>query len=41
MPIAEQVHAILFDGKDPRGAVLDLMTRAPAGEMDGLAEDGA
>ena len=36
MPIAEQVHAILFDGKDPRGAVLDLMNRAPTAEMDGL-----
>jgi glycerol-3-phosphate dehydrogenase (NAD(P)+) len=41
MPIAEQVHAVLFDGKDPREAVLDLMTRAPAGEMDGLSEDYA
>jgi glycerol-3-phosphate dehydrogenase (NAD(P)+) len=36
MPIAEQVHAILFEGKDPREAVFDLMTRAPAAEMDGL-----
>ncbi len=41
MPIAEQVHAVLFDNKNPREAVLDLMTRTPAGEMDGLAEDGA
>lgn len=39
MPIAEQVHAILFDGKDPRGAVLDLMNRAPTAEMDGLLGD--
>jgi len=38
MPIAEQVHAVLFEGKDPREAVLELMTRAPAGEMDGLSE---
>jgi len=36
MPIAEQVHAVLFEGKDPREAVLDLMSRAPTGEMDGL-----
>ncbi|MDF1800958.1 MAG: NAD(P)-dependent glycerol-3-phosphate dehydrogenase [Planctomycetota bacterium] len=36
MPIAGQVHAILFEGKDPREAVFDLMTRAPTGEMDGL-----
>ena len=41
MPIAEQVHAVLFDGKDPREAVLELMTRAPAGEMDGLSETTA
>ena len=36
MPIAEQVHAVLFEGKDPREAVLDLMRREPTGEMDGL-----
>lgn len=42
MPIAEQVHAVLFENKDPRRAVLDLMTREPAGEMDGLwGEDHA
>ena len=35
MPIAEQVHAVLFDGKDPREAVLHLMSRAPTDEMDG------
>ncbi|MDP6384966.1 MAG: NAD(P)H-dependent glycerol-3-phosphate dehydrogenase [Planctomycetota bacterium] len=37
MPIAEQVHAVLFEGKDPRTVVTDLMTREPAAEMDGLA----
>jgi glycerol-3-phosphate dehydrogenase (NAD(P)+) len=36
MPIAEQVHAILFDGKSPADAVSELMRRDPAGEMDGL-----
>ena len=36
MPIAEQVHAVLFESKDPREAVEDLMGREPAGEMDGL-----
>ena len=36
MPIAEQVHAVLFENKDPREAVDDLMTREAAGEMDGL-----
>jgi glycerol-3-phosphate dehydrogenase (NAD(P)+) len=38
MPIAEQVHAVLFEGKDPRTVVTDLMTREPATEMDGLAQ---
>ncbi len=37
MPIAEQVHAVLFEGKDPRQAVIELMRREPAGEMDGLS----
>jgi glycerol-3-phosphate dehydrogenase (NAD(P)+) len=36
MPIAEQVHAVLFEKKDPRLAVTELMTRELAGEMDGL-----
>ena len=36
MPIAEQVHAVLFEGRDPRRAVLELMQREPTGEMDGL-----
>ena len=36
MPIAEEVHAILFDGKDPRQAVADLMSRQPTSEMEDL-----
>ncbi|HTF87110.1 MAG TPA: NAD(P)H-dependent glycerol-3-phosphate dehydrogenase [Planctomycetota bacterium] len=36
MPIAEQVHAVLFEDKSPREAVLDLMRREPAEEMKGL-----
>jgi len=36
MPIAEQVHAVLFEGKDPRVGVIELMRREPSGEMDGL-----
>lgn len=38
MPIAEQVHAVLFEGKELRAAVLDLMQRELGGEMDGLDE---
>ena len=37
MPIATEVHAILFERKDPREAVLDLMRRDPAPEMKGLS----
>ena len=36
LPIAEQVHNVLFDGKDPREAVNDLMSRAPTTEWRGL-----
>jgi glycerol-3-phosphate dehydrogenase (NAD(P)+) len=36
MPIAEQVHAVLFEGQDPKKAVAELMGRELAGEMDGL-----
>jgi len=32
MPIAEEVHRVLFEGKDPRTAVADLMRRALRGE---------
>jgi glycerol-3-phosphate dehydrogenase (NAD(P)+) len=32
MPITEQVHGVLFAGKDPREAVNDLMTRDPKSE---------
>ncbi len=38
MPIAQQVHEVLFEGKDPRAAVDDLMRRSPSGEMVGLWE---
>ena len=36
MPIAEQVHRVLFDHLDPRKAVDALMQRATSGEMDSL-----
>lgn len=32
MPITAQVYAMLYDGKDPRAAVDDLMLRRPKGE---------
>jgi len=34
MPIAEQMHAVLFEGKQPRQAVLDLMQRELKSERD-------
>ena len=39
MPIAKQVHACLFEGKDPRQAVSDLMTRSPQEELTGIMKD--
>jgi len=36
MPIAEKVHAVLFEGRDPRKVVSELMKRELSGEMDGL-----
>ncbi|MFT5289506.1 MAG: glycerol-3-phosphate dehydrogenase (NAD(P)+) [Planctomycetota bacterium] len=36
MPIAQQVHAVLFEGQDPRKAVTELMRRDLSGEMEGL-----
>ncbi len=33
MPITEQMHAILQDGKSPRGAIQDLMSRSGKSEM--------
>jgi glycerol-3-phosphate dehydrogenase (NAD(P)+) len=35
MPITREVHAILFQGKDPRRALEDLMLRPPRTEGDG------
>ncbi len=32
VPITEQVNAVVHEGKDPRQAVMDLMTRAPKPE---------
>ena len=36
MPIAEQVHGILFEGRDPKQSVEALMSREPSAEMEGL-----
>jgi glycerol-3-phosphate dehydrogenase (NAD(P)+) len=36
LPIATEVHAVLFEGKDPREAVLDLMRREPVSETESL-----
>ena len=38
MPIASQVHAVLFENKSPREAVLDLMRREAVAEMGDLFE---
>ena len=39
LPIAKQVHEILFEGKNVREAVQDLMRRAPVSEMGDLLEN--
>lgn len=33
MPVVEEVHALLFEGKDPRAAAGELMTREPRSEQ--------
>jgi glycerol-3-phosphate dehydrogenase (NAD(P)+) len=33
MPITEQMHQVLFEGKPPRAAVADLMSREPKDEV--------
>lgn len=39
MPITEQMHAVLFEQKDPRQALADLMNRPPREEFWGEADD--
>ncbi|MGC1718858.1 MAG: NAD(P)H-dependent glycerol-3-phosphate dehydrogenase [Isosphaeraceae bacterium] len=34
MPITAELHQVLFEGKDPRSAVSDLMVRLPEAEWD-------
>jgi glycerol-3-phosphate dehydrogenase (NAD(P)+) len=34
MPITEQMHLVLYEAKDPRRAVVDLMTRRLKHELD-------
>ena len=36
MPISEEIYRVLFKGKDPRKALLDLMTRDPVKERHSL-----
>jgi glycerol-3-phosphate dehydrogenase (NAD(P)+) len=40
MPITEQIHQVLFDGKDPRRALEDLMGRPQRQEFWGEATNG-
>jgi glycerol-3-phosphate dehydrogenase (NAD(P)+) len=37
MPIAREVHAVLYEGKDVRASVIDLMARESKDELTGLA----
>jgi glycerol-3-phosphate dehydrogenase (NAD(P)+) len=36
MPISQEIYRILYEDKDPRRAVSDLMMRAPKSEMEEL-----
>ncbi len=38
MPIVEEVHHILFEGKSPKRATADLMLREPKAELWGGAD---
>lgn len=38
MPITDELHHVLFDGKEPKAAVEDLMGRGRTHEMEDLAE---
>jgi glycerol-3-phosphate dehydrogenase (NAD(P)+) len=37
MPIAEQVHAVLYEGKDVRASIVDLLARSSKDELTGEA----
>jgi len=39
MPITEQIHQVLFEGKDPQQAIKDMMLRGPKREFEGPVED--
>jgi glycerol-3-phosphate dehydrogenase (NAD(P)+) len=36
MPVCEELHAVLYEGKSPQDAVRSLMSRAAKSEMEGL-----
>ena len=40
LPISTEVHAVLFEGKDPRRSIRDLMLRAPKAEAGSDAKGG-
>jgi glycerol-3-phosphate dehydrogenase (NAD(P)+) len=33
LPICKQIYSIAYEGKDPRRAVIELMTRQPKAEL--------
>ena len=37
MPISKELAAVLFEGKDPKASMLDLMMRAPRGERESMS----
>ncbi|MFQ6058590.1 MAG: NAD(P)H-dependent glycerol-3-phosphate dehydrogenase [Anaerolineae bacterium] len=39
MPITEAIYQVIFEGKNPRQAVMEMMVRAPKHELEGLEGD--
>jgi len=40
MPITEQIYQVLYEGKSPKTAVLELMTRGKTHEVEEVALNG-
>jgi len=40
MPIVEMAHRVLFEGLEPRRAVVELMLRQPKHELTGIHRPG-
>ncbi len=39
MPITEQIYQVLFEGKEPRQVISEMLLRGPKREFEGPVED--